>query len=100
MVLYDIPDGSHFLVELAAALYAEGLGHRDLHALDVVAVPDRLEERVRETKDDEILHRLLAEIMIDAKDRRLVEDGVDDLVEALRGGQVATERLLDDDARV
>ena len=60
----------------AAALDAEALGHRDLHALDVVAVPDRLEERVGETEVHQVLHRLLAEVVVDAEDRRLREDRV------------------------
>ena len=39
----------------ARALDAEALGHRDLDALDVVAVPDRLEQRVREAQVEDLL---------------------------------------------
>ncbi len=38
--------------------------------------------------------------MVDAKDRRFVEDAVDDLVQLARRLEVAPERLLDDDAGV
>ena len=48
VVLDDVADGARLLVELAAPLHTERLGHRDLHALDVVLVPDRLEEGVGE----------------------------------------------------
>src|SRR5207249_4799676 len=100
VVLDHVADGARLLVEAAAALDAEALRHRDLHALDVVAVPDRLEERVREAKEQQVLHRLLAEVVVDAKDRRLVEHAMQRRVERLRRRQVPAEGLLEDDARV
>src|SRR5436309_8446457 len=65
MVLDDVADRSHFLVEAPASLDVERLGHGDLHVVDVVSVPDRLEERVRESEIEEILHRFLTEVMVD-----------------------------------
>ena len=44
VVLDDVADGPRLLVERAAPLDAEVLRHRDLHAFDVVAVPDRFQE--------------------------------------------------------
>ena len=44
------------------------------------------------------MHRPLAEVMVDPEDRPLVEGAEQDLVELLRGVEVAAERLLDDDA--
>ena len=41
MVLHDVADRAHLLVEGAAALDAEFLGHRDLHAGNERAVPQR-----------------------------------------------------------
>src|SRR5438445_5616136 len=96
----DVADRACLLVEAAATLDAEAFRHRDLHALDVVAVPDRLEEGVREAEDEEVLDRLLPEVVVDAEDARLVEDLVQRLVEGLRRGEIPAERLLDDDARV
>jgi hypothetical protein len=58
VVLDHVTDRACLLVEAAAPLDAEALRHRDLHALDVVAVPDRLDERVREAEEEEVLHRL------------------------------------------
>ena len=75
-------------VEGPAALDAELLRHRDLHALDVLAVPDRLQERVGEAEVEQVLDRLLAEVMVDAEDRRLVEVAQQDAVEGLRRGEV------------
>ena len=86
------------VVERAAALDAEVLRHGDLHALDVVAVPERFQERVGEAEEHHVVHRPLAEVMVDAEDRRLVEGAEQDPVEFLRRGEVAAERLFDDDA--
>jgi len=83
MVLHDIADRPYLLVKAPAAGDAEVLSHRDLHALHVVPIPDQLEERVGEAKVEEILDRLLPEVVIDTKDRRLGEDPAQSAVERL-----------------
>ena len=75
MVLDYVADRTRLLVERPAPVDAEALGHRDLDALDEVAIPDRLEERVAESKVEEVLDGLLTEIVVDAEDRLLGEDG-------------------------
>jgi hypothetical protein len=64
-----------------------------------VAVPDRLEERVREPEHHEVLHRLFAEEVVDPEYRLLGEHAVDRLVECLGRCEVVAERLLDHHAR-
>ncbi len=68
VVLHDVAHGAGGLVEAAACADAEGLGHGDLHVVDLAAVPDRLEDRVGEPEGEEVLHRLLAEVVVDAED--------------------------------
>ena len=97
MVLDDVADRAGLVVELAAPLHAELLGHRDLHAVDVVAVPDRLEERVGEAEEQEVLDGLLAQVVVDAEDRRLRKHRVEGLVERARRCEVVPEGLLDHD---
>ena len=99
VVLHHVADGASLLVELAAALDAEALGHRDLDVLHVAAVPDRLEERVREPEVEDVVDRFLAQVVVDAEDRALREHGVEDAIQLLGGCQVPSERLLDHDAR-
>ena len=84
MVLHHVADRAGLLVELPASFHPELLGHGDLDPLDVVAVPDRLEEAVGEPEVEEVLHRLLAEVVIDAEDRGLGEELVQRRVERLR----------------
>ncbi len=99
VVLDDVANRADLLVELAPRLHAERLGHRDLDAVDEVAVPDRLEERVREPKEQQVLHGLLAEVVVDPEHVGLGERSVQGLVELARRLQIAPERFLDDHAR-
>ena len=66
--------GAGALVERGAALEPERLGHVDLHVVDEVAVPDRLEEPVGEAEGQDVLGRLLAQEVVDPEDLVLVED--------------------------
>ena len=62
------------LVERRALAEPERLRHVDLHVVDEVAVPDRLEEAVGEAEGEDVLRRLLAEEVVDAEDLLLGED--------------------------
>src|SRR5579883_3195625 len=86
-------------VGAAAALHPDGLGDRDLHVLDVAAVEERLEDGVTEAERDQVLHRLLPEVVIDPVDLALVEEGSQRGVERARAREVAPEGLLDDHPR-
>ncbi len=97
VVLEDVARGAGLLVERAAVLDADRLGHGDLHVVHVAPVPERLEDAVAEAEDHQVADRLLAEVVVDAIDLRLAEDLADLAVEPLRGVQVVPERLLDDD---
>ena len=96
MVLDHVADGAGLLVVGRAAFDAEGLGDGDLDVVDVLAVPDRLEYAVGEPEREDVLHRLLAEVMVDAIDLFLGRRPAS-LARAPR--RVPAERLLDDDAR-
>ena len=97
VVLDDVPQAPDRVVEAAAVLDPEVLGHRDLHGLDVAAVPDRLEQGIREAQVGDVLNRFLAEEVVDPVDLALVQDLVDLVVQLDRRVQVVTEGLLDHD---
>ena len=97
VVLDDVPQRPGLLVELAAALDAEALGDHHLDVVDVAPVPDRLEDRVGEPQRQDVLHRLLAHVVVDAEDLGLVEVGVDVGGEPTRAVEVGAEGLLDDE---
>src|SRR6202042_2998895 len=96
MIFDHVAHGASRVVETAPSLDAEVLGHRDLHAFHVGSIPDRLEQRVGETKEQHVVDRPLAEIVIDAEDGRLVERAHESSVELLCRPQIAAERFLDD----
>src|SRR5262249_59687077 len=87
MILYDVAYGARLVVEGTTVAHAEVLGHGDLHALHVVAVPDGLQEGVGEAEVDQVLHRLLAEVVVDAEDGALREGARQDAVEGVRRGE-------------
>ena len=74
MVLDDVAEGAGFLVEGPAAFDADGFGGGDLDVVDVVAVPDGLEDAVGEAEDEDVLDGLFAEVVVDAEDLVFVED--------------------------
>ena len=86
------------LVEVAASLDPHRFGHRDLHMVDAIPVPDRLKEAVGEAQRHDALHRVLAEEMIDAENLILAQHAEDAGVEELRRCEVVAEGLLDHDA--
>ena len=100
MVDDDVAERTDRVVEVAAVGDTEVLGHRDLHRLDVVAVPDRFEHRVGEAQVQDLLEAHLAEVVVDAEQLRLVDVLVELRGERPRRFEVVTERLLDDDSGV
>ena len=72
------------VVEGAAALDAEVLRHRDLHAFDVAAIPERLQDRIRKAHEQHVVDRALSEVMVDAEDVLLDERAEQDPVQVAR----------------
>ena len=81
VVLHHVAQCAALVVVPAAVADAERLADRDLHVVDVLVVPDRLEDRVGEPHHHQVLHRLLAEVMVDAEDLLLGEVLVQQLVQ-------------------
>ena len=100
VVLHDIPQCSHRVVEAAAILHAEVLGHGDLDTLNAVPVPQGLDDGVGEPEEQDVHGRLLAQEVIDAQDLPLIEQFAQLGVQLAGGRQVVAERLLDDDPRL
>ena len=98
VILHHVAQGTRLLVVRATRLHADGLGDRDLHVGDVVAVPQRLEDLVGEAQHEEVLDGLLPEIVIDAVDLVLAEVAPELPIEGPGALEVVAERLLDDDA--
>ena len=74
VVLHHVAQRAGLLVVAGARADALLLGHGDLHVIDVLLVEQRLEDAVGEAQHQDVLDRLLAEVVIDAEDLPLVED--------------------------
>ena len=96
----DVAQRPDRVVEVPAGVDAEVLGHRDLHALDVVAVPDRLEDRVREPQVEDLGEPHLPEEVVDPVELVLAQVDLELGLQRARRLEVVPERLLDHDARV
>ena len=73
------------VVVAGATLEGERLVEGDLDAVDVVAVPDRLEDPVGEAQAGDVLDRLLLEEVVDPVDRALGRRLGEQLVERPEG---------------
>ena len=98
VVLQHVADGTGAVVVVAAAFHADGLGDGDLHLLDVARVPQRFEQRIAEAQGEQVLHAVLAQVVIDAIDALLVEAGGDAVVDGDGLVQVVADGLLEHDA--
>ncbi len=71
VVLDQVAQRAGAFVIAGPALDPDVLRGGDLDVVDVVAVPDRLEQRVGEPQRQQVLDRLLAQVVIDPEDLRL-----------------------------
>jgi hypothetical protein len=99
MVDHDVAQCPDRVVEVAAVLDPEALGHRDLQAGDVVTVPDRLDHRVGEAQVQDLVQAHLPEEVIDPQQPSLGDVAVQIGGQLTRRGEVVAEGLLHDDPR-
>ncbi len=96
VVLDQVAQRPGVVVVAGAGADADVLGGGELHVVDVVAVPQRLEQPVGEAERQHVLDGLLAEVVVDAEDLGLVEHVQHAAVELGGLGEGGAERLLDD----
>jgi len=99
MILHDVANDAELVEVAAASLGAEGLLERERHAGDGVAAPQLLEEAVGEAQHDYVLDHFFAQVVVDAVDLGLGEEGGDVLGEGVGRVQVLAKGLLHDHAR-
>jgi len=75
------------------------LHHRDGHMVNVAAVPDWLEKRIGKTERQHVLHRFLAQIVVNAENLGFLEIGGQNGIQSQGGIQVIADRFLDHEAR-
>ena len=99
MVLSHIAQRPGVVVVAGARTDAFRFGDRNLHVIHMLLVEQRLEDAVGEPQHEDVLDGLLAQVVIDSKDLRLVEQCCDFVVNSAGARQIVADRLLDDEAR-
>ena len=94
---HHIAVGSGRLVERGTHAEPKRLRNVDLHMIDEVAIPDRLEQPVGEAEREDVLRRFLAQEVIDPEDLILGKDLVQLGIQRDRALEVRAERLFHDD---
>ena len=100
MVLHHVANGAVFVIVGPAILDTDGLGDGDLHVIDADLVPEWFEQRIGEAQRQEILHRFLAEVVVDAEDAIFGEYSGQRLVDLAIARKIVADRLFHHDAAV
>src|SRR5262249_22876457 len=56
MILNHVADRAGRIIKGASAFDSEVFRHRDLHAFDIITIPERFQERVCETGKEHVMH--------------------------------------------
>src|ERR1700693_54051 len=99
VILDYVADGAGLLIERAPALDSKVLRHRDLDTLDMVAIPQGFEHGIAKTEVHHVMHRTLAEEMVQTEDSPFFKNTEQDAVEFPGGSPIAAERFFDNAAR-
>lgn len=67
VILHHIPKCSGMIVISSTVFHTKRFGGGDLDIVDIMIVPNGFEERVRKTESEDVLNRLLPDIVIDSK---------------------------------
>ncbi|CAB4561316.1 unannotated protein [freshwater metagenome] len=96
MILDHVPCRANAVVVPSTAADTNVFCHGDLNVIDVLRIPQRFEELVRKSQRKNILNRLFAQIVINAKNRVRRKNRLHHVVEFPGRGEVTAERLLND----
>src|SRR5947199_5164174 len=98
MIRHHVAQRARVFVVTASLFYPNFLRRGDLDAIDITTIPNRLEDAVAETKDQNILDCFFSQIMIDAINLTFVEDLFDVSIQLPGRSNVSAEWFFDDHA--
>src|SRR2546425_930686 len=96
MVLDDVAQNAGRVIEPASLLDPDRLGRDNLNVVDVFSIPEGLENRICKTKDQDVLHRLLAQVMVNPICLAFIEVLADGAIQSLCGCEIPPEGFFDD----
>ena len=99
VVLDHVAQRPRAIVKPDPPLKPDRLGHRDLDMLDMGRVPQRLEQYIGKAQRQQVLDRLLAQIMVDPEYPLLGKGRRDCVVDLAAGRKIGPQRLFKPDPR-
>ena len=97
MVLEHVAHRAGTVVVTAPVFHADGFGGGDFHVVDVVPVPERLEQAVGEAQHQQVLHGFFAEVVVDTVNLVFEEVVVDGCVQLARGLRIVAKGFFHDE---
>ncbi len=94
MVLHHVADCARIIIERDAAFQPDGFGHGDLHVINMRCIPQRFEHQIGKAQRQQVLHRLLAKIVIDPENAVFGEGGGDCVIDFAAGDEIGAERFF------
>ena len=99
VILDDVAQGAGLVIVGAAFFDADIFEDGNLDVVDVMVIPEGLEDAVGKAENKQVLDRFLAQIMVDTKDLFFVKELIDFFIKSTGGLEVPAERFFNDDAR-
>ena len=97
VVLEHVAHRAGTVVVTAPVFHADGFGGGDFHVVDVVPVPERLEQAVGEAQHQQVLHGFFAEVVVDTVNLVFEEVVVDGCVQLARSLRIVAKGLFHDE---
>jgi hypothetical protein len=94
MIRNHVAQSARRIIITTARFDADLFSDRNLHVIDIISVPDRLENAVAKAENQNILHGFLAEIMIDAENLIFLKDRAQFFIQSFSRFQIAPERFF------
>src|SRR5437870_1058830 len=98
MVLHHIAQRTRLFIITAALTHPEDFAYRDLDMVDQIPIPEPFKYRIGEAEHQDVLDRLFAEVMVNAKNLWLMRVTRQFHIELARRLQIVTKGLLDHNA--
>ncbi len=97
MILDHVARRARFLVIAAAPFHANRFRRCDLHVVHVAAIPQRLKNSVAEAKRQYVLHRLFAQVMVNAIHLGFPKHAVNPIIQLAGAGEIVAKGFFHDD---
>ena len=98
MVLYHIAQLTDAIVVSPSPFNADLFSNRDLHVVNATLIPLGIDKPVSKPQHQQVLHRLLTQVMVNPVNVALVEKASQGLIDLAGGGQAFANGFFKNDS--